>query len=325
MFTTEDRESTKAKKAAGFEACLRQARPALPVRINENEVVPDYGNAQDQGVDAIEDASVAGQESTRILYASGAFTGGFKEVSHLSRDVAQRGHSEQVRKRNREPIVKGVRDQERAAKPSDRSFPRFLRGNMRGEGVFAEGASREVSDGIRRPRDDEGEEQEAGTLRREAVKTQREGQRKSDEQQAAARNSRGWKRFDEGTASKEDERGQAEGEEKKSPRERRRSTRYMLTDAKSSRRVTIIYHFAELEKKEKKRGEAGPEAVGPVADGVAEIEKFPKGKDREYSYGNGNRPCGREQDETDDHWHKCEGRQNARQGHRNQGSFGLKK
>ena len=65
------------------------------MRVDEDEVVPDDGDAEDEGVDAVEDAAMAGEEATGILHASGAFAGGFEEVAHLSGDVAEHGHYEQ--------------------------------------------------------------------------------------------------------------------------------------------------------------------------------------------------------------------------------------
>lgn len=53
-------------------------RAALQVRVDEDEVVPDDGDAEDQGVDAVEDAAVAGEEGAGIFDAGGAFAGGFE-------------------------------------------------------------------------------------------------------------------------------------------------------------------------------------------------------------------------------------------------------
>jgi len=139
-------------------------RLALQVRVDEDEVVPDYGDAEDEGVDAVEDAAVTGEQAAGIFDACGAFAGGLEEVAHLSGDVAEDGHGEEVGDWDRKPEMEGVGNEEGAEHAGEGAFPSFFGGDVRGEGMLAEGAAGEVGDGIGGPGDGEGEEEEAGTV-----------------------------------------------------------------------------------------------------------------------------------------------------------------
>ena len=86
----------------------RSEKRPLEAGIDEDEVVPDHGDAQDEGVDAVEDAAVAGEEAAGIFDAGGALTGGFEEVAHLSCDVAENGHDEEMREWDVEPPVECI-------------------------------------------------------------------------------------------------------------------------------------------------------------------------------------------------------------------------
>ena len=64
------------------------------MRVDQDEVVPNDGDAEDEGVDAVEYAAMAGEEAAGIFDAGGTFAGRFEEVTHLSGDVAENGHGE---------------------------------------------------------------------------------------------------------------------------------------------------------------------------------------------------------------------------------------
>jgi len=94
---------------------------------------------------------VAREEAAGIFYAGGAFVGGFEEVAHLSSDVAESGHGEEMWERHFDPIAEGVGDKKRADHAGDGAFPGFFRGDVRGEGMFAEGAAGEIGEGVGGP------------------------------------------------------------------------------------------------------------------------------------------------------------------------------
>ena len=146
------------------------------MRVDEDEVVPDDGDAEDEGVDAVEDAAVAGEEAAGIFYASGTLAGGFEEVAHLTGDVAENGHEEEMRKRNGEPEMETVGDGEGTDHRGDGAFPGFLGRNLGGERMFANGAADEVGDGVGGPDDGEGEEEESLSIGRNAMETHRKGE-----------------------------------------------------------------------------------------------------------------------------------------------------
>src|SRR5260370_30875054 len=76
--------------------------------IHENQVIPDDGDAEDEGVNAIEDATVAREKAAGVLHASAAFVGGFEEIAHLARDVADGGHNQEMRDRDANPETERV-------------------------------------------------------------------------------------------------------------------------------------------------------------------------------------------------------------------------
>lgn len=134
---------------------------------------------------------MAGEEATGILDAGGAFAGGFEEVAHLSGDVADDGHGEEMRKRDGEPEMEGQGDKERAEHAGDGAFPGFFRRDVRGEGIFAERTAGEVGQGVRGPDKSEGKEEEARAEGGNGVKANGEGEREGDEEKSAGAYARG--------------------------------------------------------------------------------------------------------------------------------------
>ena len=65
----------------------------------------------------------------------------------------------------------------------------------------------------------------------------------------------------------------------------------------------------------------GPEAVGAVADGVAEGEVFPEGEDGEDRDSDGDGPGGGEEDDSDGDGQENESGENASEGHRGSSPF----
>jgi len=70
---------------------------------------------------------------------------------------------------------------------------------------------------------------------------------------------------------------------------------------------------------EQEGAEDGPEAVGAVADGVAEGEIFPEGEHGKDGDGDGNGPGRREEDDSDGDGQENKCGENAREGHRERG------
>jgi hypothetical protein len=53
--------------------------------------VPQGGGGQEQGVDAVEDASVAWQHGAGILYAGAALDSRFDQIAGLGEDIEHHG------------------------------------------------------------------------------------------------------------------------------------------------------------------------------------------------------------------------------------------
>ena len=65
------------------------AEEGLPVL--EEEYVPEDGGGKEEGVDAVEDAAVAGEEGSGVFDVGAALDGGFEEVAELGGDVEDDG------------------------------------------------------------------------------------------------------------------------------------------------------------------------------------------------------------------------------------------
>src|ERR1700730_15545905 len=113
-------------------------------RVDQNKIVPDYGDGQNKGIDTVEHAAVAGQERARVFDSCAAFVGRLEQVADLTGDVAYRSSAEQNYDRYREPAHKSEGYHDGAGETGDRAFPGFLGAQMRCEGMFAESATCEV-------------------------------------------------------------------------------------------------------------------------------------------------------------------------------------
>ena len=120
----------------------------------------------------------------------------------MSRNVADKGHGEEMRKSDREPEVKSVGDEERAQEAADGAFPSFFGGDFRRERMFAEGTADEVGDRVRSPSDREGEEEKARAVAN-GVKAHCKGKRKGNEEKRARGDASRGEAFDKGTAGEE--------------------------------------------------------------------------------------------------------------------------
>lgn len=81
----------------------------------------------------------------------------------------------------------------------------------------------------------------------------------------------------------------------------------------------LEWHRCPLNVNDQQGAEGGPEAVGAVADGVAQSEIFPEGEDGDDGGGDGDNGGGGEEDETDDDGNENEGSEDACQGHLEKG------
>ena len=69
--------------------------------VLEEEGEPEDGGGEEEGVDAVEDAAVAGEHGAGVFDACAAFDGGFEEVAELGGDVEDRGEEEGLPERLR--------------------------------------------------------------------------------------------------------------------------------------------------------------------------------------------------------------------------------
>ena len=159
-------------------------------RIQQNQVVPDDGNAEDQGVDTVEYAAMSGEKTAGIFYAGATLVGSFEEVAHLAGDVAKDGHDEEMRESDGNPEAEGVSDEERAEHAADRAFPGFLWRDVRSQRVFADGAANEIGGGVSSPSDAQSEEEEprADFAYAHTMESNGEGEWESHEEERAGGN-----------------------------------------------------------------------------------------------------------------------------------------
>ena len=69
----------------------------MEARVEDGEVIPDHGNAENEGIDSVEHTAVAGEQSPGIFHSCGTLACGFEEISHLASDIAECCHCEQMK------------------------------------------------------------------------------------------------------------------------------------------------------------------------------------------------------------------------------------
>src|SRR6266851_9572462 len=74
----------------------RQLEAAEAEIVLEEEDEPEDGGGEKQGVDAVEDAAVAGEHGAGVFDACAALDGGFEEVAQLGGDVEDGGEEERL-------------------------------------------------------------------------------------------------------------------------------------------------------------------------------------------------------------------------------------
>ena len=87
--------------------------------IHQNQIIPEDGDAEDEGVDAVEDATVSRKEAARILDAGRTLAGGFEQVAHLASNVSEECHREEMGQRDGKPKMEGASDDERSEEAAD--------------------------------------------------------------------------------------------------------------------------------------------------------------------------------------------------------------
>src|ERR1700688_3349125 len=138
-------------------------------RVDQNKIVPDYGDGQNKRVDAVEHAAMAGQERAGVFDSRAAFIGRFEQIADLTGDVADSRRAEQNRDGHREPTHKREGYNNRTGETGDRAFPGFLGAQMRRKGMFAEGAACEVRSRIAGPDQYQHEKQKTRTFAAEGM------------------------------------------------------------------------------------------------------------------------------------------------------------
>ncbi len=156
----------------------RQAlKPPQPEIVLEQEDVPEDGCCEEQGVNAVEDAAVAGEHGAGIFDARAAFDGGFEKVAGLGGYVEDDGEQQRLPEGLRdveEEVVaggEGVADkndgqggENTAEDGGDGPFRGLAGAKARGQLPFAEGAADVERGDIARPDADHEEEEEGWTI-----------------------------------------------------------------------------------------------------------------------------------------------------------------
>src|SRR6202030_3841768 len=183
-------------------------------RVDQNKIVPDYGDGQNKGVDTVEHSAVAGQERARVFDSCAAFVGRFEQIADLPGDVAYGGCAEQNHDGYGEPAHKSEGYNNRAGETGDGAFPGFLGAQMRGEGMFAKRAACEVRGGIAGPDQHQHEKQEARAFAAECMQADCVRKRESYEKQAAGADASRRQGLDDGTFGCQSDEGDPEYKKK---------------------------------------------------------------------------------------------------------------
>ena len=92
---------------------------------------PDDWGGEDQAVDAVEHAAVAGEKVAGIFYVGAAFVGGFDQVAGLAGDICGGGDDDQRDHINLHPAREEDGDDHGGEDVAEGAFPGFL-GTERG-------------------------------------------------------------------------------------------------------------------------------------------------------------------------------------------------
>jgi hypothetical protein len=149
-------------------------KAAQPQGVFDDESQPENRGCEEQGVDAVEDAAVAGEHVSGVFDAGSAFDCGFEEIAELSGNVEYCGEDEglpdglgdvkdEVSAGGEEitdPDDEGC-GQDTADDGGDGAFPGFAGAEAGSELVFAEGSAYVEGGGVSGP-DADHEEEEQG-------------------------------------------------------------------------------------------------------------------------------------------------------------------
>src|ERR1035438_7976477 len=117
--------------------------------------IPEHGSGEQQGVDAVEDAAVAGEQVAGVLDAGRTLESGLGQISDLRGDVDQDGKSQPVPEvfRVREPNLiplggkemrqaqQGAGGQQAACQRAERALPGLVGAERGGHLVASPGAA----------------------------------------------------------------------------------------------------------------------------------------------------------------------------------------
>src|SRR5579871_730711 len=145
--------------------------------VLEQEDEPKDGGGKQKSIDAVENASVAGEHGAGVLDACSTLDGGFQEVAELGGDVQDAGENEGLPERLGDVEEKVAAGREEVAEPDDEcggqdaaddggdgAFPGFARAEARGQLVLAEGAADVEGGNVSGPDADHEEDDEGGAV-----------------------------------------------------------------------------------------------------------------------------------------------------------------
>src|SRR6202522_175871 len=139
--------------------------------------VPEDWGGQQQGVNAVENATMTGKEGAGIFDANRALEGGLGKIADLGGDVDGDGQHQPVPELLRKRELGGVElgqvsgepeeaagDEQAAQRRCDCAFPGFVGTEARGELMAAQGAAYEQSSNVSGPDDAEQESDQRGAV-----------------------------------------------------------------------------------------------------------------------------------------------------------------
>lgn len=141
----------------------------MPKFLTHQTKQPHRQRREQNGIDPVEDAAVAGDDLPAVLHTSLALEEGFNEVAHQTEDLDQKGHHNPLPNREfhgTEVRNVGKPDGERGRQHAadEKALPGLAGGDARGQLMLAEQRSTEIGERVGGPYQDEEGQRLRGVL-----------------------------------------------------------------------------------------------------------------------------------------------------------------
>src|SRR5713101_1671527 len=253
--------------------CTRGSAGGLQHQL---EIIPDHGHGENKGVYPVEHSAVPRQQPAGIFGPRTAFIGGLGQIAHLACNIGQGCAGEHGAQADPGPARKENTDGKRGKQICRRTFPGFVRAEVRRHSPPANGTPDEIGCRIACPNQNQGEKQEFRSDTRHSLEWNPEAQGQSDKEQPGGTGAQGRQSFGEGPASREHDYGCTDNEhEKKKRKQGEGSSRGIsFQEEAACDRKRLGTCCQKLYEDQGQGAGAGPNPVSPMTNPFAEGKVF---------------------------------------------------